>query len=138
MKKSITITHLLAFVALFICLTPLHADVIKGRVVDAETKETLPEATVRIIQRTDYGSSIYTTKTDSLGVFFSFASGRASVEASMLGYYKKSKSVLAFSDSDKDTIDVGTIELKISPQMLKMVEVQGHARRFSVRGYQKS
>ena len=134
MKKSITITQLLAFVALFICLTPLHADVIKGRVVDAETKETLPEATVRIIQRTDYGSSIYTTKTDSLGVFFSFASGRASVEASMLGYYKKSKSVLAFSDSDKDTIDVGTIELKISPQMLKMVEVQGHARRFSVRG----
>jgi len=134
MKKSITITQLLALVALFICLTPLHADIVKGRVVDAETKETLPEATVNIIFRSDYGTSYTYTKTDSLGEFFAHANGRVTIEASMLGYYKKSKTVLAFSDSYKDTIDVGTIELKISPQMLKMVEVKGHARRFSVKG----
>ena len=52
----------------------------------------------------------------------------------MLGYYSKSKTVLALSDSRKDTLDIGTIELKMSPQMLKMVEVTGHARRFTVRG----
>ena len=52
----------------------------------------------------------------------------------MLGYYSKKKPVLAFTDSRKDTLDIGDVELKISAQMLKMVEVKGHARRFTVRG----
>ena len=112
-----------------------YADIVKGRVVDSETKEPLPEAQVKYEQRHgDYGWSIMSAKTDSLGMFTFFASGRGSIEVSMLGYYNKTKPVLAFSDSRKDTLDIGTIELKMSPQMLKMVEVTGRARRFTVKG----
>ena len=115
--------------------TTVLADIVKGRVVDAETKEPLPEASVKLTQRYgDYGTMITSLKADSIGCFTFFASGRGSIEVSMLGYYSKSKPVLAFSDSRKDTIDIGTIELKMSPQMLKMVQVTGRARRFTVKG----
>ena len=127
-------------ILLLLCLsvsmqTTAKADIVKGRVVDAETKEPLPDAMVKYTQRFgDSGYSIRTTKADSLGMFNFSANGRGSIEVSMLGYYTKSKPVLAFSDSRKDTLDVGTIELKMSPQMLKMVEVTGRARRFTVKG----
>jgi len=128
--KSTIITALLALVAL-----TASADIVKGRVVDAETKEPLPEAQVKFEQRHgDYGWSIMTTKADSVGCFSLHVSGRGTIEASMLGYYAKTKPVLAFSDSSKDTLDIGDIELKMSPQMLKMVEVTGRARRFTVKG----
>ena len=127
-------------ILLLLCLivskqTTVQADIVKGRVVDAETKEPLPEASVKLTQRYgDYGTSIESLKADSLGCFSIFASGRGSIEVSMLGYYSKSKPVLAFSNSRKDTLDIGTIELKMSPQMLKMVQVTGRARRFTVKG----
>jgi len=127
-------------ILLLLCLivskqTALRADIVKGRVVDAETKEPLPEAQVKLIQRYgDYGTFIDSQKADSLGCFSIFASGRGTIEVSMLGYYSKSKPVLAFSDSRKDTLDIGTIALKMSPQMLKMVEVTGRTRRFTVKG----
>ena len=127
-------------ILLLLCLivskqTTIQADIVKGRVIDAETKEPLPEASVKLTQRYgDYGTMINSLKTDSLGRFSVFASGRGSIEVSMLGYYSKSKPVLAFSDSRKDTIDIGTIELKMSPQMLKIVEVTGRVRRFTVKG----
>lgn len=127
-------------ILLLLCLivskqTTIQADIVKGRVVDAETKEPLPEASVKLTQRYgDYGTMINSLKADSLGCFSVFASGRGSIEVSMLGYYSKSKPVLAFSDSRKDTLDIGTIELKMSPQMLKMVQVTGRARRFTVKG----
>ena len=130
MKQTI-ITLLLALAAGTLTAT---ADIVKGRVVDAETKEPLPEAQVGFIQNSDYGWYGYNVAVDSLGIFSFLASGRGSLEVSMLGYYSKSKPVLAFSDSRKDTIDIGDIELKMSAQMLKMVEVTGRARRFTVRG----
>ena len=130
MTKKTIVTVLLALVAL-----TATADIVRGRVVDAETKEPLPEAQVKFEQRHgDYGWSIMTTKADSVGCFSLHASGRGTIEASMLGYYAKTKPVLAFSDSSKDTLDIGDIELKMSPQMLKMVEVTGRARRFTVKG----
>ena len=110
------------------------ADGIKGRVVDSETKEPLPEAQIRFVQNNDNGWWIMSTTVDSVGCFNIPAFSRGTLEVSMLGYYSKSKPVLAFSDSRKDTIDIGDIELKMSPQMLKMVEVTGRARRFTVKG----
>ena len=130
-KKSI-ITALLALV---LGTQMASADIIRGRVVDSDTKEPLPEASIKLTQKFgDYGTSWMYGKTDSLGVFNMFADGKCTIEASMLGYYSKSKTVLVLSDSHKDTLDIGTLELKMSPQMLKMVEVTGHARRFTVRG----
>ncbi len=128
MKKTI-ITAFLALVTM-----TATADIVKGRVVDAETKEPLPEAQIQFVQNNDNGWWVMNTTADSLGCFNIFSSGRGSLEVSMLGYYSKSKPVLAFSDSRKDTLDIGDIELKMSPQMLKMVEVTGRARRFTVKG----
>ena len=133
MKQAIII--LLALVAMTAITTTAHADIIRGRVVDSDTKEPLAEASVKLTQRYgDYGYSMMSTIADSAGVFNVYASGRCTLEVSMLGYYSKNKTVLAFTDSRNDTIDVGMIELKMSAQMLKMVEVTGHARRFTVRG----
>ena len=129
MKHSMII---LALIALF--TGTARADIVQGRVVDSETKEPLPDASVTFTQYSDYGYSMSSMKADSLGAFSFYANRKGSIEASMLGYYSKRKNVLAFSDSRKDTINVGDIELKMSPQMLKMVQVKGHARRFTVRG----
>ena len=123
---------LLALIGLFVGTA--RADIVQGRVVDSETKEPLPDASVTFTQYSDYGYSMHSMKADSLGAFSFSADGKGTIEASMLGYYSKRKNVLAFSDSQKDTINVGDIELKMSPQMLKMVQVKGHARRFTVRG----
>ena len=132
MNKKAIITALLTFI---LGTQTVNADIIRGRVVDSDTKEPLAEASVKYTQRMgDYGYSIMNSKADSLGVFTFFADGRGNIEVSMLGYYNKTKPVLAFSDSRKDTLDIGTIELKMSPQMLKMVEVTGRVRRFTVRG----
>ncbi len=126
---------ILFFVALFFGMASARAEVIKGRVVDSETKEPLPEASLKLTKKLgDNGFMTMMTKTDSLGVFHMFADGKCTIEASMLGYYSKTKTVLAFGNSQKDTLDIGAIELKMSPQMLKMVQVTGRARRFTVRG----
>ena len=128
-------TIIIALLAIILGTITASADIVKGRVVDSETKEPLPEAQVKYAQQHgDHGWSIMSAKTDSLGMFTFIASGRGSIEVSMLGYYNKTKPVLAFSDSRKDTLDIGDIELKMSPQMLKMVEVTGRARRFTVKG----
>lgn len=135
MKKKTIITQALALIALFIYTVSANADVLRGRVVDANTKEPLIEASIKLTQNiSDNGYQMSSTRTDSLGVFFINARQRGTIEASMLGYYTKKKNIMAFSEGTKDTIDVGTIELKMSPQMLKMVEVKGHARRFTVKG----
>ncbi|MBR3093916.1 MAG: outer membrane beta-barrel protein [Bacteroidaceae bacterium] len=126
--------RILPLLCLFLGMQTAQADVIKGLVVDAETMEPLPDASVKMIQKTDNATFTTTTRADSLGVFYIHANGKCTIEASMLGYYSKTKTVLAFNDSQKDTLDIGTIELKMSPQMLRMVEVTGRARRFTVRG----
>ena len=132
MKRKPLIMELLAII---LGSLSAQADIVKGRVVDSETKEPLPEAQIKFAQNHgDNGWWIQSMAADSLGCFNFLASGRGSIEVSMLGYYSKSKPVLAFSDSRKDTLDIGDIELKMSPQMLKMVEVTGRARRFTVRG----
>ena len=128
--RAFVITILLAFSVLF-----AHADIISGQVIDADTKETLPGATVQYLQQiteTSYSGS--TVIADSLGRFTFFTDGRVALEVSMLGYYNKKKNVMALSDSRKDTLNIGSIELKMSSQMLQMVEVTGHAKRFTMHG----
>ena len=133
MKKSSIIPILFILVALCMRSITIHADIVKGRVVDAETKEPLPEAQLTFNNLDDGWVWAY-LKSDSLGCFSINARGRNTVTAEMLGYYSKTKTFLAFSDNRKDTLDLGDIELTMSSQMLKMVEVKGHARRFTVKG----
>ena len=129
MKHSVLII-LLIFSTLFV-----HADIITGRIIDTDTRETLPGATVQYMQQigeTSYSGS--TVIADSLGRFTFYTNGRVELTVSMLGYYSKKKNVMALSDSRKDTLDIGAIELKMSSQMLQMVEVTGHAKRFTMHG----
>ena len=112
-----------------------RADIISGRVIDTDTKETLPGATVQYMQQ--IGESSYSGSTviaDSLGRFSFNCNGRVVLTVSMLGYYRKKKNVMALTDSRHDTLDIGAIELKMSSQMLQMVEVTGHAKRFTMHG----
>ena len=128
--RSILISIMLSLSALF-----AQADIISGRVVDIDTRETLPGATVQYmkqINETSYSGS--TVIADSLGRFSFYTNGRVELEVSMLGYYSKKKNVMALSDSRKDTLDIGAIELKMSSQMLQMVEVTGHTKRFTMHG----
>lgn len=123
---------------LLLAVLPLRADILKGRIVDAETKEPLPEASLKLAQTIDYNGRTATmvmhSTADSLGCFHLNLRGRGMLEASMLGYYSKTKTVLGFSEDRKDTLDVGDIELKPSETLMKMLEVKGRARRFTVRG----
>ena len=128
--KYLFTTILLVFSVLF-----AHADIISGRIIDTDTKEILPGATVQYmkqISETSYSGR--TVIADSLGRFSFYTDGRVELEVSMLGYYSKKKNVMALSNSRKDTINIGAIELKMSSQMLQMVEVTGHAKRFTMHG----
>ena len=127
--------HYITIILLIFSILSSNADIISGRVIDSDTRETLPGATVQYmkqINETSYSGS--TVIADSLGRFSFYTDGRVGLEVSMLGYYNKKKNVMALSDSRKDTLDIGTIELKMSSQMLQMVEVSGHAKRFTMHG----
>ena len=113
---------------------PLSADILRGRVVDAETKEPIPEATLQLVQSFEFASWVMSSTADSLGCFHMNLMGRGMLSASMLGYYSKQKVVLGFSESTKDTVDVGDIALKPSETLMKMLEVKGRAKRFTIKG----
>ena len=77
--RTITISILLIFSTLF-----AHADIISGRVIDADTRETLPGATVKYMQQ--IGESSYSGSTviaDSLGRFSFNCNGRVELTVSM-------------------------------------------------------
>ena len=126
--------RVLPLLCLLVSANDIQADIVRGRVIDTDSKESVPLATLKFEQRFDNGTATYFLTADSIGNFLFFADGKGTLQASMLGYYPKSKMVFAYSDSRKDTIDVGAIELKMSPYMLEMVEVNARARRFSVKG----
>ena len=133
MKQAI-----ITVLALLLGTLTASADILRGRIIDAETKEPLPEASLELKQQADYNGHLATwimrSNTDSVGCFNMRLMGRGTLSASMLGYYTKTKVVMGFSDSTKDTIDVGDIALKPSETLMKMLEVKGRARRFTVRG----
>ncbi len=127
--------HLFIIIILMFSSLFSIADIITGTVIDTDTRETLPGATVQYMQQineTSYSGS--TVITDSLGRFSFYTNGRVELTVSMLGYYQKKKNIMALSDSRRDTLNIGVIELKMSSQMLQMVEVTGHARRFTMHG----
>ncbi|MBQ7495627.1 MAG: outer membrane beta-barrel protein [Bacteroidaceae bacterium] len=137
MKKDILLV-MMSIMAMLGYPASTHADILKGRVVDAETREPLPEASIELMQQKDYNGHMATwimrSTADSLGCFHLRLGGRGTLSASMLGYYSKQKVVLGFSEDTRDTIDVGDIALKPSETLMKLLEVKGRARRFTVRG----
>ena len=82
--------YYIIIILLIFSVLSVNADIISGRVIDTDTRETLPGATVKYmkqINETSYSGS--TVIADSLGRFTFFTDGRVELEGSMLGYYSK-------------------------------------------------
>lgn len=113
------------------------ADGVKGRVIDAETKQPIADANVQLVITVGASRTTSSQSTDSLGNFtlLSFLTGRAVISISFLGYktYTKAEYLFSIMESN-DTIDLGDIELKHSSTMLKAVEVTGHLPKITMSG----
>lgn len=134
MNKKAALT---ALCALMLQATICRADIIKGRVVDADTGEPLPQAEV-VFRETDIDmrSVMQTTlRTDSLGQFqhtCEMGLSKLTITASYFGYH--SQSVQRMGNNDRDTITLDDIRLKMDEHLLGEVMVKGRARRFYMRG----
>lgn len=132
--------HLYCIVLFLLCLqaSPMHAEIIRGRFVDAETKEALEGVDLLCTgaYKRNGVDRIYATHiaTDSLGQFLFFSNRNGKITAKLIGYYPKEMDYIAISDTDRDTLDLGDITLKVSEVMMKALLVKDRARRFTVRG----
>src|SRR5574344_867457 len=83
-----------------------EADIVKGRVLDAQTKEPLEGATVTFEQRDGDSYWMNSTYTDSLGRFTVWAeSMRTTIKASFIGYYDKSKRIVCQEGRDTTQLE---------------------------------
>lgn len=124
-------TLLLCLLALLPCIA--WADIVKGRIIDAQTQEPLPDAEVKITIKLDLCTTYLITSVDSLGRFSCESSGdRCTLEATLIGYYPTKRSFMA--GSTRDTLDLGDIKLRPSEIFLKTAVVEGRAKRFVMRG----
>lgn len=117
--------------------TAVYADIIRGRVVDALTKEGVPFATLSCIIALDNQGmmSMQDFLADSLGCFMFPAPGEGRIIAAMVGYRNSDVvSFNAFSESRQDTINVGDIKLQPTETMMRALEVTARARRFTMSG----
>lgn len=122
----------------FAIISSLKGEIIRGRLVDASTKEPLEG--VDLICTGGYKNNtktvLYTSHitTDSLGCFLFFSNTTGKIAANVIGYYPKEVSYIAIFDSNRDTVDVGDIMMKPSEVLMKALEVTQRAKRFTVKG----
>lgn len=113
----------------------LHAEVLKGRVVDAETQEPLGGAKVEIMDRIpDLAMTMRVFTADSLGYFYhSTAAGNiVTIAVKYLGY--NDKSVKRIGIGGNDTIYLDDIKLKPSAELMKELVVDAQVKRFYMKG----
>lgn len=128
------------FSILMLLFLALHAypEIVKGRVVDAQTKEPLEGANIQNqveIDLGERGKAIVNmgATTDEKGIFtFRSEWMKNEMTISYLGYYEK-KMRIACAEG-KDTLYLKDIELEPTEFMLKTLQVTGHAKRFTMRG----
>lgn len=114
-----------------------HADVFKGKIVNAETSEPLAGVNVRaVIHPRPEWTYTNSAETDSLGNFqvSAPAEGRTVFTFSMIGFKTLRKVDYAYGPDVCDTTDMGTIKLSPTALMLKEVEVKANLPRFTMRG----
>ena len=130
-------------ILLLLCLivsisVTIKAEIIRGRIVDAETREVLPG--VDLLCSGAYKHNGVDVRynshlpTDSLGCFLFFSNTSGKITARLIGYYPKEVNYIAISDRDRDTVDLGDILLKPSEVMMRALEVKARARRFTMSG----
>lgn len=126
---------LLLLLFLIINMQTVWADVLHGRVLDAETGEALEGAKVDVTEVIPDLATFHTVlHTDSLGRYHFSCSGqtRITIRADFFGY-KQGTLRLVGSDSG-DTIHIEDIRLQPSEELMREVLVRGQRRRFYMRG----
>ena len=132
MKKIITL-----ILVLILGTITTQADIIKGRVLDADTGEPLPGAEVVFKETSiEWGDVLQTTiRTDSVGRFqhaCEMEMSKLTITASYFGYH--SQTVQRMGNNDRDTVTIDDFRLKMDEHLLSEVTVEGRARRFFMRG----
>ena len=126
---------LLLLLFLIINMQTARADVLHGRVLDAETGEALEGAKVDVTEVIpDLASFHKVLHTDSLGRYHFSCSGqmRITIRADFFGYKQGTLRIVG-SDSG-DTIHIEDIRLQPSEELMREVQVRGQQRRFYMRG----
>lgn len=122
----------------FAVISSVKGEIIRGRFVDASTKEPLEGVDLICTggYKKDAKTFLYTSHitTDSLGCFLFFSNTTGKIAANLIGYYPKEVSYIAIFDSNRDTVDIGDISLKPSEVLMKALEVTQRAKRFTVKG----
>lgn len=125
---------LLMFV-LLLCFHGLaSADVFKGRVLDARTRQPLADVLLDIQEKLDICTINMTCLSDSSGRFHTteLMESRVDITFSLIGYHSRTKHYSSVKTGD--TIDVGDIELRPSDVWLNEAVVKARAKRFVMRG----
>ncbi len=127
--------RILSLLCLFLGIQTAQADILQGRVLDAETREPLDGAKVSIEEVIpDVCTFSQVLQTDSLGRFQYRCTSmtRITIRADFFGY--KQGSVRLMGSDGGDTIRISDILLKPSEVLLNEVKVTARQRRFYMRG----
>ena len=125
--------RLLSVIVLVSVVLCVMGDTLKGRIIDAETKEPIEGAYVFIKQKHESMTVGRTTSSDSLGCFSGQASMlRTTVEISAIGYYDKRVNVACSADTAINHL--GDIEMKPNTKVLQELKVRAKMKRFILRG----
>lgn len=126
---------ILSFVLIFFVLVEVHSEILKGRVVDAETMEPLCGARIRIEDEIpNVSTMISIALTDSLG-YFEYKTqdgGFIRISATYFGYHPAN--IRRVDGGSNDTIRIDDIQLKPSTEVLSEVLVNAKAKRFFMNG----
>ncbi|MBJ2124432.1 outer membrane beta-barrel protein [Flavobacterium sp. IB48] len=104
--------------------------VISGKVQDNATKEALPYVTVTVLD--DASKTLATTITDDQGLFSleTALSDKTTITFSYTGYQDHTQSIVV---SEKQKIELGTIDLITDAVQLKAVEINGQKSNISLK-----
>jgi len=133
MKKTLFLLAILVSTGILYC----KADIINGRVVDADTGEPLQGAEVVFNEESlDMGGVMRSTiRTDSVGHFVfacKMEMSKLTITASYFGYH--SQTVKHMGNNDRDTVTIDDFRLRMDEHLLSEVTVEGRMRRFYMRG----
>ena len=133
LKHTLFATILLALLSI---PASIHAEDLKGRVLDANTKEPIEKASVKIEIKSGNSTQIMDITSDAEGKFSCSSSfeGCMTIKASMIGYETATKHSYSSGYSGTDTLDLGDFLLKPTELMLDDVVVTAKARRFTMSG----
>ena len=122
---------------MLICICCISkSEVLKGRLVDSETKEPLSGVQV-LLHAEGPNYSTYDgafVATDSLGRFCRPSLPMKNILKFIIIGYKDAQVARICNVENKDTVDFGDIEMKMSSILLKGAVVKGHRKMFYMRG----